>query len=95
MAHTETLVVLDPTNTPKPVAKPNEPSPPKKEDASPPPPDDHHHPILKTQGQIGLVSGTVIHAAPIQSIDLEIDRNDPLTLHVTSHPTTWSMPMIS
>lgn len=63
--------------------------------ATPKPPGAPPNSQLPPDQAHNLVSGTVVHAAPLQSLDLEIDHNDPLVLLVISHPTTWSMPMIS
>eukprot|EP00026_Physarum_polycephalum_P000473 Phypoly_transcript_00474.p1 GENE.Phypoly_transcript_00474~~Phypoly_transcript_00474.p1 ORF type:complete len:1464 (+),score=272.40 Phypoly_transcript_00474:155-4546(+) len=79
VVNTESLIVLDPTTS----APPKPQAGPQSEEVK-----------MQQPGHNNAPSGTVVHAAPLQSINIEIDHNDPLSLHVTSHPTTWSMSMV-
>jgi hypothetical protein len=41
-----------------------------------------------------ILSGIIVHSAPMESLDLQIDHNDTSVLNVTSHPTTWRIEMV-
>jgi len=56
--------------------------------------DSETFPQVANPNQPIKIIGVVLHIAPLQSLELEIDHTDNTILQVTSHPTTWSATLI-